>query len=280
MTTAIVIDSAASLPRDLVERYAIEVVPMTVIMDGRSRPDTDVTVEEMLARLATDDVTTSGPNARDWMSAIERALGRADEVVALTLSAEMSSTYSTAVLGAAMVGEAVHVVDTRSAAGGEGLVALAAARLADEGSTAAEIVAEVATVIGRMHLMATLDDLAHLVRSGRVANITGTAAHVMRVNPVFEFRDGEARALHPALGQHAAEHRIVHSCVASRPRDVASPKLHVAALEAACPDRARSLLGAVLREVPDADAFIGSFGAVMLVHVGPGLVGLAWWWET
>jgi fatty acid-binding protein DegV len=56
--------------------------------------------------------------------------------------------------------------------------------------------------------------------------------------------------------------------------------LHVAALEAACPERARSLLAAVLDEVPDADAFVGSFGAVMLVHVGPGLVGLSWWWET
>jgi fatty acid-binding protein DegV len=61
---------------------------------------------------------------------------------------------------------------------------------------------------------------------------------------------------------------------------VVNPKLHVAALEAACPARAQSLLTAVLDEVPDAEGFIASFGAVMLVHVGPGLVGLAWWWET
>lgn len=280
MTTAILVDSAASLPPALVERYAIDVVPMTVVIDGRPRPDTEVPTEELLDRLANGEVTTSGPNAGDWMSAIESALRRADEVVVLTVSAEMSSTYRTAVLGAATAGAVVHVVDTRSAAGGEGLVALAAARLAEQDMTATEIVAALPAVIGAVHLTATLDSLDHLARSGRVPNVTRNAAHALRVNPMFEFRDGSARALHPALGRRAAEQRIVRRCLASRPRDVAGATLHVAALEAACPERARSLLAAVQDEVPDADAFIGSFGAVMLVHVGPGLVGLSWWWET
>ena len=51
MTTAIAVDSAASLPRELVARYGIQVVPMTVVIDGRSRPDTEVTTEELLAEL-------------------------------------------------------------------------------------------------------------------------------------------------------------------------------------------------------------------------------------
>ncbi len=220
---------------------------------GTSRPDSEVSTEELLARLPGGGVTTSGPNPGEWTSAIQRALERADEVVALTVSSEMSSTYGMARLGASTIGDAVHVVDTRSAAGGEGLVALAAARLAEQGATAAEIVAAITAVIDGMHLVATVDSLDHLVRSGRVANITGAAAHAMRVNPLFEFRDGAVRALHPAIGRRAAEQRIVHSCVGSRPRGRGSSRLHVAALEAACPDRARSLLASVLAEVPDAD---------------------------
>ncbi len=279
MSTAIVVDSAASLPAELADRYGIEIVPMTVVIDGASRPDRDVPPDELLARLADGTVTTSGPSPGDWTVSIEQALQRADEVVALTVSSSMSSTYDTAMVGASMVGDAVHVVDTRSAAGGEGLVALAAARRAEQGASAAEVVAEARTVIDRIHLVATLDGLDHLVRSGRVPDLAGTASRALRVNPMFEFREGAARALHPALGKAAAEHRIVHRCLASRPHDVEAPKLHAAALEAACPDRARSLLSALLVEVPDADAFVGSFGSVMLVHVGPGLVGLAWWWE-
>jgi DegV family protein with EDD domain len=280
VTTAIVVDSAAALPGELVARHAIEVVPMVVVIDGRPRPETEVATDELLAELAHGSVSTTGPNPGAWTAAIERALARADEVVVLTVSAEMSSTYSAATIGASTAGPSVHVVDTRSAAGGEGLVTLAAARVAEQGAGAAEIVRWLPTVIDRVHLVATLPNLDHLVRSGRVANLTGSAAHAMRVNPMFEFRDGAARALHPALGQRAALGRIVHSCLASKPRDVPAPKLHVAALEAACPQRARALLHAVVAEVPDADAFIASFGSVMLVHVGPGLVGMAWWWET
>jgi DegV family protein with EDD domain len=279
MSTAIVVDSAASLPADLAERHAIEVVPMTVVIDGTGRPDREVPADELLARLADGSVTTSGPNAAEWAAAIGQALRRADEVVALTVSAEMSSTYDTACVGAATIGDRVHVVDTRSAAGGEGLVALAAARRAEEGASAAEVVAEAAGVIERVHLVATIDNLDHLVRSGRVPDLAGRATRRLGVNPMFEFRGGAARVLHPALGARAAEHRIVHACLASRPSDAAAPRLHAAVLEAAGRDRARSLLASLLAEVPDADAFVASSGSVMLVHVGPDLVGLAWWWE-
>jgi DegV family protein with EDD domain len=280
LSTAIVVDSAAALPAELVEHYAIEVVPMTVVIGGKPRPDTEVTTEELLALIADGTVTTSGPNGADWAAAIDRVRQQADEVVALTVSAEMSSTYDAARLGASSVGDAVHVVDTRSAAGGEALVTLAAARRAHEGGTADEVVAAATTVIERVRLVATLDDLDHLVRSGRVPGLAGSASRRLGINPLFEFRDGATRALRPALGHGAAEHRIIHSCVASRPPDAAAPTLHAAVLEAASQERAQSLLDALRSEVPDADVFVASFGSVMLVHVGPGLVGLAWWWES
>jgi DegV family protein with EDD domain len=278
VTTAVLVDSAAALPADLVHRYGIEVVPMNLIVDGVSRPDIGVSTGELLACLETSEITTSGPSPGDWAAAIERAEQRADEVVVLTLSAEMSSTYRAAELGAADRTDHVHVVDTRSAAGGEGLIALAAARRAAAGATAAEVIAEASAVIDRIHLMATVDDLAHLVRSGRVPGIAGGAARALRVNPLFEFRSGAARPLHPAIGQRAARHRIVHACLASRPEGASI--LHAAALEAAAPEEATALLAELEREVPGADTFIGSFGPVMLVHVGPGLVGLAWWWQS
>ncbi len=280
MSVTVLVDSAASLPAGLVERHGIDIVPMSVVVGGEVRSDLDIPIDELLTHLATEVVTTTAPNAGEWMSAIEQALQCADDVVVLTVSAEMSSAFTSASMAASMVGDRVQVIDTRSAAGGEGLVAIAAAKAAERGASAPEVVDEAAKVIERVHLVATLDDLDHLARSGRVPSVVGTAGRALRVNPVFEFRDGAAHSRHPAIGRRAAEHRIVSACLLSRPQDAAAAILHVAALEAACPDRARSLLDAVLAEVPEAEAFTGSFGPVMLVHVGPGLVGLAWWWET
>lgn len=279
MSVAVVVDSAASLPADLAAQHAIEVVPMTIVVDGEARPDTEITTEELLGRIAAgENVSTSGPSPAAFAEAIERGRARADDVVVLTLSAEMSSTYATAELAARLAEGRVRVLDTRSAAGGEGLVALAAARRAAAGGSIQEVEDVARDVAGRVRLVATLDSLDHLARSGRVPGIAEAAAHRLHVNPLFEFADGSARAMHPAIGHRAAASRIVQRCRTSRPRDGAA-RLHVAALDAAATDRARALLDELLADVPDADWFVGAFGPVMLVHVGPGVSGLAWWWE-
>lgn len=283
VTAAIVVDSAAALPAELVERLGIHVVPMNVIIDGTSRRDRELSTDELLRRLDDSDVTTSGPSPGEWAAEMEKALAAADEAVVLTVSSEMSTTYRSAQLGAKLVTGNVHVIDTRSAAGGEGLITLEAAKHASAGATAEDIVTAISTLIGQMHLVATLDNLDRLVQSGRVPGIANTAVHTLRVNPMFEFRNGRARALHPAVGRRAAEHRIIQSCLASRPHDGHPPTLraatlHAAVLEAACPDRARSLLRSLHTEVPDAEVYVASFGSVMLAHVGRGVVGLAWWW--
>ncbi len=278
MTVAVVVDSAASLPADLAEAHGIVVVPMGLVVEGRAVRDDAVSTDDLLTLVARGDVSTSGPSPGDFATAIEQALERADDVLVLTLASGMSSTYSSAELATRLVEGSVRVVDTRTAAGGEGLVALAAARRAAAGGSIDEVEAAARVVIDRVHLVATVDDLGHLVRSGRVRAIAGRAADTLHVKPLFEFRHGEVHSLTPAVGELAARRHIVERCLAGRPPTGRS-QLHVAALDAQATDRARALLDDVLAEVPDADSFIGSFGPVMLVHVGPGVSGLAWWWE-
>jgi DegV family protein with EDD domain len=279
MTVAVVVDGAASLPAALAEEHRIIVVPMALVIDDEIRPDTSVPMQELLARLQSGSVTTSAPAPGAFAAAIEEASGVADEVLVLTLSAEMSSTYSAAELAARLEPSSTRVVDTRTAAGGEGLVALAAAQRALAGADIGQVETTARTVIERVHLAATLDDLDHLARSGRVPDLARRAASALDVKPLFEFHDGAAHALTPAHGARSARRRIVERCLADRPAD-GGERLHLAVLEAHAADRARLLLDDVLAEEPDAEWFIGSFGPVMTVHVGPGVIGLAWWWES
>ena len=278
MTVAVVVDSAASLPAEVAEQHGIHVVPMSLIFGDRAVADRDLSTDELLARLPAGDVSTSGPTPGDFATVISQAQERADEVLVLTLSAEMSSTHASAELAARLSSGSVRVIDTGTAAGGEGLVAIAAARRAAEGASIDEVEETVRTVIDRVHLVATVDDLEHLVRSGRVPAVAGRAAGTLRVRPLFEFRHGQVHLLAPAVGERAARRHILERCLADRPPTGAA-RLHLGALDARATDRARALLDDVLAEVPDADWFIGPFGPVMLVHVGAGVSGLAWWWE-
>lgn len=275
---AVVTDSAASLPPDLRSRHDISVVPISTIIGGRPYADGELPLDDVIARL-DEGVSTSAPSPGEWAEAIEAALERADAVLVLTIAASMSGTHNAAVLAADTVEGNVRVLDTRTAAGAEALVVSAAARVADDGGSLDEAEATANDVADQVRLVATVDSLDQLVRSGRVPNIAGIAGRYLGVNPLFEFRDGKAKPLRPAFSREAALDRIVAACHARRERTGDGGRLHVAALHAADESTAERLLAAATFDEEPAEAFIGSFSPGMVAHTGPGLAGLAWWWE-
>lgn len=276
MTVAIVTDTAAALPADLVERHAITVVPMWLTLGDRNVRDDELSIEEVLRY---DDVSTSGPSPGEFAEAISSRLTD-DGVLVLTIAATMSSTFGAAQTGAASVDGNVAVLDTSTAAGAQGLVVLAAARAAEAGGSLEEVEAAAAKAIDGVRLVAMVSDLDHLVRSGRVPEIAGWAGRRLGIRPLFEFLDGKPHRLRPAFSVDAAKDRMVAMLRRSR---VAGARLHVAALHAQAADEARELLSRVdAEQAPEAPAtsFVGRFGTVMVAHTGPGLAGLAWWWES
>jgi DegV family protein with EDD domain len=272
VTVAIVTDSAAALPADLAARHGITVVPMWLSIGGKSVREGERPLNELLG---DERVSTSGPAPGEFAAAIERRLGD-DGVLVLTIAASMSGTHEAATVAARQLGEGVRVLDTATAAGAEALVVLAAAAAAEQGASLDEVEAVAKDVVERVQLVASVPNLDHLVRSGRVPGIAGWAGRRLGINPLFEFRGGRVHRLRPALSADAALDRMV-----SRLRRSFEPntRLHVVALHALAPEAARRLLDRVEAEVTPATKFTGEFGSVMVVHTGPGLYGLAWWWE-
>jgi len=272
MSVAIVTDSAAALPAELVERHRIAVVPMWLTIGGESVREGERPLSELLG---DERVATSGPAPGEFEEAIRSRLTD-DGVLVLTIAASLSGTNEAATVAAAQLGDDVRVVDTATAAGGEALVVLAAAAAAERGASLDEVEAEAKDVVERVQLVAAVPNLDHLVRSGRVPGIAGWAGRRLRINPLFEFRVGRVRRLRPALSSEAATERMLGRLMRSREPNT---RLHVGALHALAPDAAEGVLERVEAEVTPATTFVGEFGSVMVVHTGPGLYGLAWWWQ-
>jgi DegV family protein with EDD domain len=277
VTVAIVTDSAAALPADVVDALRVTVVPMWLQLDGAARHEDEVDFDELIVHR---DISTSGPTPGEF-EAVLRDRVTDDGVCLLTISATMSSTYEAAVLGAELVGEElgagrVRVVDTRTAAGAQGLVVIAAARAAARGATLDEVEAAACAAMNEVRLVACVPDLGYLVRSGRVPNIAGWAGRRLGLTPLFEFREAGAHPLRPARGMDNALERMVARC---RRAHVDGHRLQVAVLHAHALDAATDLLSRVAKELDPSETFVASFGAVMVAHTGPGLVGLAWRWE-
>ncbi len=274
MSVSIVTDSAAALPADVAEAAGVTVVPLWLTIGGAPFRDGELPIEEVLRRFH-EGVTTSGPTSGEILAAVEARAGEEGALV-LTVASSMSSTHDAARMAARLFAGDVRVLDTRTAAGAQGLVVLAAARRAREGGSLDEVEAVARRAASRVRLVASLANLDWLVKSGHVPGVAAWAGRSIGLRPVLELRAGKVRPLRPALSDEAAFERVVGAWRRSR-REGA--RLHVAALHALEPERADRLLAAVRTEVEPATAVIGPFSPVMVVHTGPSLFGLAWWWE-
>ncbi len=270
--TVVVTDGAAALPADLAARHGIVVVPMWLTVDGRAELEGTRPLDELLA---VPGVLTSAPTPGEFAAACTTALAAADSVVVCTVARSMSATHEAARVAAADLGARVRVVDTGTAAGGQALVVLAAATAAAAGASADAVVERAHRVAQRVRLIATLPSLDHLVRGGRVPGIAGWAGKRLGINPLFEFRAGVVHRRRPALSPGAAADRMVAEVARSA---VPGARLHAVALHALAGSVAESLRDRLVDLGAEA-VLVGGFGPVMVVHTGPGLAGIAWWWE-
>jgi DegV family protein with EDD domain len=274
MSARVITDSAATLPVDLADRLGVVVVPLRIAFGDRSLRDGDLDADTLVDQAL--DVSTSGPTPGDYLAAIEQA---GDEgAVVLTLSREMGAgSFLAAQAAARAVSTPLRVVDTECAAGAQGLVAIAAADAARSGAAIDGIAEAARSVIERVRLVATLPSLDHLARSGHVPGAAAWAARFVGLYPVIEFRRGRVRPLRPARSAQGARQRLLERVADSKPRGAS--RLHVCALHARAAGAADDLLVSVDAAHRPATSFVGPFSTAMIVHAGPGVLGLAWWWD-
>lgn len=192
----IVTDSNAQLPAELVDRYGIEVVPLTVTVDGTSYAEgVDLDPDDFYARFesASPSVSTAQPSPGRFTEAYARMAERGvSEVLSIHVGARVSGTLNSARLAAADSPVPVRLVDTGTASFGVGCCVWAAAAALERGvgaNKAAAEAAELASVIGNVFIVSALD----LVRAGgRLASDVEAGPQSV---PILSLVDGEIRAV-------------------------------------------------------------------------------------
>jgi DegV family protein with EDD domain len=280
MTVAVLTDSAASLPAAAVEEHHITVVPLHLLFDGQDLKDGEAAFSAVVDRITADpkSVTTSAPSPGEFLAAMAAAPD-ADELAVVTVASHMSAAYKSAWSASSLCPRPVRVIDSGTAAGAEGLVVLAAAEAAAMGQSLDAVEARALEVAERVELVAAVNGIEHLSRSGRVTGPAGWAGKRLGLHPLFAFRPGgRIVPLRPAQSRSAALERLLTRWRRSRPKQPA--RLRVAAVHAEAPAEAEALLARIAAEAAPELSFVGQFSPVMVTHTGPGLVGVAWWWEA
>ena len=276
---AVVADSSADLPDAVLDRQHIALVPLQVMFGDRTYRDrVELKPEEFYRLMARSKTlpTTSQPTPADFIQAFRDAKVAADEVVAVLLSGALSGTLQS---GAAAVKagklEGIHLVDSRSASLGVGLLALRATELAESGWGAAQIVAELVRIRSQSGCFLTVDRFDNLLRSGRVSKGKAWLAGMLDVKPILGLdARGAIVPVDRVRGRDNVVPRVLSlldKALTPRPKALRFGVVHAEAPEAA--ERVRTALVAAFRPK---DVIVSLATGVLGTHVGSGAWAVFW----
>ena len=276
--TAIVLDSTADFPEGPARYPNWRVVPLYVNLDGLSYRDyVDLGNDELYARLAdaSEPPTTSQPTPGDFLAVYEELAGRYERIYSLQLSSTLSGTYASAGAAAAALGRGtVRVIDTRTVSAAVAMLALALQRRLDRGTTDEEVDERVDRYLATHGLLFTVDTLEFLARGGRIGRGHAFAGTLLNVKPILGLVDGEVVPLKRVRGSQKAVEELA-ALLAAGTADL--PSLRIGMVDAAAPARLAVLERLVRATRPRATIeVVGSLGAVVGTHAGPGTLGLFW----
>lgn len=270
MPVVTVTDSAARLPASLAQTYRIHVVPLHILLDGRDLLDG---VDELPADLYQRAAGTAGAApwelAQAYQAAVAESAGAG--VVAVHLSAELSSTVGSARHAARACDGRVAVVDSRSAAMGAGFVALAAARAAAAGADLNESVAQACSAIERVHAFLVVQRLDNLRRSGRIGATASWLGTALAIKPLLRLDAGRL-----VLGQRVRTTSRATAAMVEQVLDVVGERRAELAVQHVDNPAAAAEVAATLESALPAcgPAIVTDLGPVLGVHLGPGAVGV------
>lgn len=268
----IVTDSTADVPTWLAERLGITIVPAYIQMDGQSLRDGEhITRTEFYQMLPTlkEIPTTAVPPAAEFAETFKGLVVQAESVIAITLSSKVSGLYNSARLGSQDVPELpVHLVDSGQLSMGCGWQVIVAAEAAAAGKGVEEILTIIEQVQPRIRVLAALDTMENLRRSGRVDWARAMAARLLDVKPLIEFQQGVAVLVGRVRTRAKAIERLLEMVTSFGPLE------RIAVLHTSSPD-VSTFSARVADSFFAEEVIVSEVGPVVGTHIGKGALGIA-----
>ena len=273
----IVTDSTADLSEELLRKYHISVLPLSISIDGTVYRDRfDIQPDEFIEKMesAAELPKSSQPPLGAFIELYEELTADGSEVISIHLSSELSGTYQTAVSASNMVGGNITVIDSMYISKGLGFQVVRAALLAEEGMTAEAIVKDLENLRDRTSLYVTIDHFDNLIKGGRIGRGKALLGSLLKVKPIARLEDGiytpeknvrsSSQLIRYLTGQFlsAVKGRTVQAIGIA----------HADAL-----DLAHRLKDSLLEHIPGIDIDIDYTTPIISVHTGKGAIGFTFY---
>ena len=276
---ALVTDSIADLPKELVDHHQIHMIPLNLLVDDSVYLDKLTISPSYLYNMMDNSETypsSSQPSpkaAETFLAAIAKDY---QSIIVVTVSKEMSGTYNSLSLAAEKVretGTQIEVINSRLNSGAQGLVVLKAAEEIDAGKSFDEVLRLTEASIDKTSIFVSINTLKYMVRSGRVKKIQGLAAKVLNLKPVVSIdKKGDGIIIGKALSTKANSQKI-HRLV----KEISTTKtiLSYAIVHADTPERASEFKKMFTTLIGKEPTYITEISSIVAMNAGVGCVAIA-----
>lgn len=278
----IMTDSCCDLTDRMARELELEVLPLTMHMDGQDYPNdlagTAISNQEFYKRIRAGKLaTTSAVNVGQFQDAMRRVLESGRDIVCVCFSSALSTTYQSAVIAAedlrAEFPEAeIHVVDSLSASLGQGLLLYLAVEQKRKGLTAAELAKWVEDNRLTVCHWFTVDDLNFLKRGGRVSATTALLGTMLSIKPIMHTSDeGKLVPVSKARGRKAAIAALLDKIEAL---GIHPERQTMFICHADCEEDAKAVAQTIQNRFGTPTVHINYIGPVIGSHTGPNTMGI------
>lgn len=268
----IITDSTSDLSPELIDRFHIKSLPLTVFVENREVKDGDLTLQQLFDAVDRTGVLpkTSAVPVVDFTAAFSTP----NDAIYIGISNQLSATYQNSLLAAAEVkGKKIAAIDSLNLSTGIGLLVCKAAELRDQGRGFEEIVAEIQATIPKVHTSFIIDTLDYLYKGGRCSAMQSIVGSLLHIRPVIEVRKDGTMGVKEKIG--GARKRALLSMVDEFQSLLPNIDLHRVFITHTGCDEDASSLEAELRKLANIDEICITYaGATVASHCGPDTIGI------
>lgn len=248
-------------------------MPVTIHFGLETHVDGVDPADQFYARLidSAEPPTTSTPSPGAFLEAYRSLAGEASAIISIHVMSTKSTLINVARMAAEMLpDQQIHVIDSRSTTLGLGLLTMAAARAAELGHSAQEIIQMLERMIPRVHAHAAIKQLTQLRRSGRVSLGQALLAGMLSIKPLLYIGQSMVEVVEKVRGWPVALERIIDLAHAK----VAGARVHLAVVHTNAEAEALNVLEMIRDRFDHVEAIVADAGPALASHAGPGAVGI------
>lgn len=277
----IITDSASDLPKEYIKKYNVEIVPLTVELEGKIYKDgVDITTEKFNQLMIKSNQLpkTAHPSPETFKKVFLKYINDGYDILCLTISSKLSGTYQSAMIAKNNIktSEKIFVFDSLAASSGEALQVIKASKLIQKGEKIKEVLRKLTEYRNRINILILLDTLENIVKGGRLTKIQGVIAKILNFKIILHNNEGAVEMLEKIRGKKRFFKKVLE-IIDERMKKLNLSNLNVGITHVDNIEEAMMFKKIIEEKYNPKDIFVNHMGATIATYAGRGGIIISFW---